>query len=118
MNQFPDANIAGALILLVSGVFVLVKPRWMAMIIHGEGSARFMAELRVNFGGFWIGLAATALLINQPIGYIVLGGGWLGIVLARLASYVIDRPQQMRWYWLLLAGEIVTAALLLTGLLP
>lgn len=109
------ANIAGAVILLVSGIAALLMPGVAARLFHLSAAQRGTAEIRVNFGAFWIGLAAAALILNDASVYLALGAGWAAIVLVRLLAYFIDRPENMRLYWLLLAGEAITAALLLVS---
>jgi hypothetical protein len=111
----PDqiANTIGTLILLLSGIGALFLPRLMGDLFALTVGARGTAEIRINFGAFWIGLAAAALALNDSNVYTVLGAGWGAIVLVRLLAYFIDRPDNMRFYWLLLAGEIITTILLL-----
>ncbi|MDX2139852.1 MAG: hypothetical protein SF123_17335 [Chloroflexota bacterium] len=110
----PDqiANIAGTIILLLSGIGALFLPKVLGDLLALGMGRRGTAEIRINFGAFWIGLAAAALLLNDSNVYTVLGAGWGAIVLVRLLAYLIDRPDTMRWYWLLLAGEIITTILL------
>lgn len=106
------ANIGGAVILLVSGLAALILPGVLANLLVAQVESRGRAELRINFGAFWVGLAAAALIFNQKIGYQVLGAGWAAIVIVRFVAYFVDRPQPMRLYWLLWVGEIITAMLL------
>jgi hypothetical protein len=107
------ANVVGAVILLVSGLIALFLPRVAASLFHFNIQQRGAAEIRSQFGGFWIGLAAATLLLNDAQGYWILGAGWAAIVVVRLIAYFIDRPDNMRFYWLLLAGEAITAAMLM-----
>lgn len=111
----PDqiVNVAGAVILLVSGIAALFLPGVAASLFGFTVGTRGTAEIRINFGAFWIGLAAAALALNDASVYLMLGAGWGAIVLVRVAAYFVDRPDSMRFYWLLLAGEIVTTILLL-----
>lgn len=111
----PDAisNIAGAVILLVSGLAALFLPAVAAGLFGFTVGKRGTAEIRINFGAFWVGLAVAALALNDASVYLMLGAGWGAIVLVRLLAYIIDRPDNMRLYWLLLAGELITAILLL-----
>lgn len=107
------AHVIGTLVLLVSGIAALALPNVLADLLSLRAESRGKAELRVNFGAFWIGLGAAALYLNQAAIYQTLGIGWAVIVVVRLIAYFVDRPQPMRLYWLLLLGEVITAALLL-----
>jgi hypothetical protein len=106
------ANLIGTLILLVSGVSALFLPRLYAQVFALNVEKRGTAEIRINFGAFWTGLAIAALALNSESVYTVLAAGWAAIVIVRLLAYFIDRPENMRFYWLLLLGEIITTILL------
>jgi hypothetical protein len=91
------ANITGTVILLVSGIAALLLPGVAAQLFALTVGRRGTAEIRINFGAFWIGLAVTALALNTQNVYTLLGAGWGAIVLVRVLAYFIDRPDTMRF---------------------
>lgn len=74
---------------------------------------RGVAEFRVVNGGYFIGLAGFALLVNQPLVYAALGIGWLGAAVGRIISFILDRPPLEPIYIALLLFEIAMGIMLL-----
>ncbi len=107
-------NIIGAISLLGYGIGSLLMPHRMAKLIAQElNTSRGVAEFRVVNGGYFIGLAGFALLVNQPLVYAALGIGWLGAAVGRIISFILDRPPLEPIYIALLLFEIAMGIMLL-----
>ncbi len=65
---------------------LLVGPVGITMPSDGARS-----EIRAVFGGIHLGYTIPALLLNQPLVYVLIGCLWLGVTLSRLYSVVVDR---------------------------
>jgi hypothetical protein len=116
MELQPLFDLAGSLVLLASGLLTVVRPQIFAALTHlALPDARAQAEMRVNFGGFVAAVGLAAILVNQPAAYAVIGAGWLGAALVRVAALVWDRPRFDLTYALLLLGEVLFAVLMLLG---
>jgi hypothetical protein len=99
-----------ALLWLLSGVGSLVMPRALARLGELElPGVRGLAEVRVNFGGLFIGGGLAALLINQPAAYQTLGIAMLGAAATRALALGLDKPALNRSYMALLLFETLLA---------
>lgn len=107
-------NIIGAVSLLGYGIASLLIPHPVAKFIAQElTSPRGIAEFRVVNGGYFIGLAGFALIVNNPLVYAALGVGWLGAAAGRVFAFFVDRPPLEVIYVGLLIFEIAMGVLLL-----
>src|SRR5215468_4998595 len=107
-------HLVGALALLIYGIASLLAPHRIALFIAQIlDSSRGVAEFRILNGGFMIGLSLAALLANQPVGYAVLGIGWLGAAASRLIAMVVDRPPLNASFFAYLVAEVVLGMFLL-----
>ena len=53
--------------------------------------ARGITEIRTILGGFFIGLGAAVLYLNDPIAYLTLGITYLVVALVRTISMFVDK---------------------------
>lgn len=85
-------DLIGTLALLLYGFIALFFPRRSAPFIALTlDSPRGVAEFRVIHGGF-LGMSVFALIVNDPLVYMLLGIGWLGAAAARLLAIPLDNP--------------------------
>ncbi len=99
---------------LLFGVLGIFRPKAMADFAHfGLSNARGFAEIRINFGGFFIALGGGAILLNDPEAYMLLGLGYVGLALVRLINALVDRSLFTQVYIATLIFEIVSAVILL-----
>jgi hypothetical protein len=86
-------DLIGTLALLIYAVASLLFPKFVApYIAQTLDSPRGVAEFRVAHGGGYLAMSVFALIVNQPLVYMLLGMGWLGAAGARLLAIPLDRP--------------------------
>lgn len=73
------------------GVGALVKPTALEPLGVRAVSPLGSSEIRAVFGGMFIALGVSAVVLREPIVFLVLGIAWFGDVLARLAAVALDR---------------------------
>jgi len=96
------------------GVLGILRPKAMADFAHfGLSNARGTAEIRINFGGFFIALGAGVIILNDPEAYILLGLGYAGLALVRLINALVDRSLFTQVYIATLVFEVVSAIILI-----
>ncbi len=82
----------GASLTLLIGLVGFFKPN---LITDGQGikltSTAAYSESRVVFGGLHIGSSLVALTLNNPAVYMALGAAWMGGLLARFWSMIVDK---------------------------
>jgi hypothetical protein len=82
--------------LLFYAIASLAMPKFVARVLeHGLNSGRGISEFRILHGGFFLGLAAFALYLNNPLVYQALGWAWIAAAVIRLLAYLPDRPGRM-----------------------
>jgi hypothetical protein len=91
MNILMILKIIAALATAATGVLALVNPSavygFTGLIANGP---RGVSEIRAIFGGLLIALGLAPLFLG-PVGYQMLGVGYLGITVARAFSIVFDK---------------------------
>lgn len=86
-------KILASLSLTAFGILSLLRPQLVATLIHAQlMDARGLAEMRVNMGGFFIGMGLVPVLLNDPDAYLVAGGAYLAAAASRVIGYVQDKP--------------------------
>ena len=79
---------------MLLGLLLMVMPRqfghFLGLTIR-SGSNNGLSEIRSAFGGMWVGLGLACILLAQPFTYFALGLAFLGAVIGRLISFVVDR---------------------------
>ncbi len=94
----PDfLKVAAALLNIGFGAVALYRPEEIAeftgfKLIGVKG----VTELRVAFGGFFMGMGVGVLLLNDPAAYQAIGFAWLGAAFVRLMEYIFNgRDEQL-----------------------
>ncbi len=86
-------NLSSPLVTLLFGILSIISPSFVAKLLHlsvldGRGSV----ELRVGFGGLFIGLALITMIDRDPAMFKMLAAGWFGSAAARVIGIIVDRP--------------------------
>ncbi len=107
-------KILASLSLMAFGLLSLAQPKLAASLIHTQTlDARGVAEMRVNMGGFFVGLGLVPVLLNDPDAYLVAGGAYLAAAGARLMAYVLDKPVLNAEYVGVFAFELLMGVILI-----
>jgi hypothetical protein len=107
-------KVIAAVITMGIGLISLVRPRVGAAFADIEvPNARAVAEIRLVFGGLYVGLGLAPLILADPLAFRVVGLAWLGELVARAIAAFVDRPPLDSKY--LIAGllELVLIVILL-----
>lgn len=92
MQILTILKIIAAIGTLVTGLFVLVKPKAAEGFTGLTASGpRGISEFRAVFGGLFIALGLFPLIIQSQVAFQMLGWGYLAIAVARLVSIFIDK---------------------------
>ena len=105
----------GALLCIAMGLLGVVFPRMAARLVSiqpvgGLGTS----EIRATYGGLFIAMGVTCLVVQAPSAYLVAGAAWVGAGLVRFPSLLLDKGSFPK----ALAGaaiELTIGSLLLTG---
>ena len=94
-DQWPERMAwitALATVIIGLGLMLVPKPfmRWLGLAAGGE-TQNGVSEVRGPFGGVWVGLGVSCLLLAQPFTYFALGMAFLFAVIGRIISFVADR---------------------------
>lgn len=97
MDDFLNIlKIIAAILNIAFGAMVLWQPHAIASASRFELiGPRGIAEMRVAFGGFFIGFGAGAILLNDDAVYQLFGLGYLAAFGVRVASLFIDDREQL-----------------------
>lgn len=111
MHYLP---IIGAVVTLILGVFGLLAPRKAAALVGVTPLNRVgISEIRATYGGLFIGLGVTTLLLANKSVYSVAAACWLGAALARIISIFADNSHDKKnWGGVFLETSIGTLLLM------
>lgn len=87
------ANVA-AIVSLLLGLYAIVSPRGALRLVGlslDPSRVEGISEVRATYGGVFTGVSLAALLLGTPEAFLVLGAGWLGALVLRVASTALDR---------------------------
>jgi hypothetical protein len=108
-------SILGVLAVLAIGLFGLLRPAaFAAQVGVRADSPAGMGELRAVFGGFMLAMVAALVLIGSPAVYLTVGLLWVGAAIAKVISFVLDRPP-LKDGVQGVVSDVVVAGLLLSG---
>ena len=111
---FSIVRSLAALSLAGYGVFAILRPQQAARLIHvTPDDNRALAEIRVNLGGFFVGLGLMPILLNVPGPYLMAGGAYLFAAVTRFVSAFVDRPPIDAQYIGFSVLELVLGAILI-----
>ena len=87
MEPMMILKIIACLISIAFGAISILQPDRIAQLSgFGDIGEKGRAELRIAFGGYFIGLGIAPLLLNVPVAYQAVGIGWLGAGIVRILS--------------------------------
>lgn len=87
------ASVAAILSLLL-GLYAVVSPQGALKLVGlslDPKRVEGVSEIRATYGGVFTGVSLAALLLGTPEAFLVLGAGWLGALVLRVASTALDR---------------------------
>lgn len=108
-----------AIINIGFGVWTLAQPE---VIAKASGwsllDERGTAELRIAFGGYFIGMGLAIIILNDPQASGAIGIAWLGAAFTRLTTLFIHNRAAIvnRAFFIIWASEILTGAMLVAQL--
>ena len=113
MNLLFWIKILIAVATLAFGVLSIVRPSAAESFtgLKADGP-RGISEIRAVLGGLFVGLAIAVFIYRSSHAFGMLGIGYLGIALVRVASIFADKAGTTS-NWISLASEVVFAILLL-----
>jgi hypothetical protein len=83
--------IAGVATILTGAVSLLWPLRIRGFTGLEVSGGRGITEIRTILGGFFIGLGATVLFLNDPVAYQTLGITYLVVAVVRTLSMFVDK---------------------------
>lgn len=107
-------NIAACAILILFGVYSLLQPKKVAATAHvTPDDAIGTAEIRISFGGLSLMTGLVPFILGDPVVYQAVGVIYLGALVTRLLTLVLDRPKLERSFIMTGAFELVIGLILL-----
>ncbi len=106
-------HIVACIALIFFGVYSILQPLASAKLAHltpDDNTGR--AEIRISFGGLSLAMGAAPMLLNDPIGYRVVGIIWLAVFIVRLIATYLDRPKLAQTYLISGVFELVVGIML------
>jgi hypothetical protein len=106
-----------AVITIVFGLLLFLLPRRSLKLLRLQplpDVPEAVSEARATMAGFYLGVGAMCILLDQPFLYWALGASWAATALGRLTSMVFDGANTP-YNWISLPIE---AALALMALMP
>ena len=92
-----------SVITVALGITALISPLTIAQLVNIKPDGLTgIAEIRATYGGFFLGLGASALYFNSRIVFIAVAIAWLSAAFGRIVSMNCDR------YKLLLSLVVTT----------
>ncbi|MEO1703005.1 MAG: DUF4345 family protein [Pseudomonadota bacterium] len=83
-----------ALITILFGLICLFAPRTTFAILRLQtfpDVPEALSESRATMSGFYLGTGLFAIILAQPLVWLVLGAGWAFTAFGRLVSMIFDR---------------------------
>lgn len=112
MNVFLILKWMIAFATIFTGVFALIRPRAVQGFIGLRAeTGRGISEIRSIFGGLFIALGLTPLILDSLVAFQMLGLAYIGIAAVRAVSIVMDRSME-RSNLISLVVEVVFGVLL------
>ncbi len=87
-------NVIVAILTIGFGLFGFLAPAFTAasLDLAPTDSNMGLSEMRASVGGLFVVTGAVVLLLNNPMGYVMLGVVYAGAALGRFVSVVLDNP--------------------------
>lgn len=108
-------DILAALINIGFGVFALLKPALVATASGFKLTKRGTTELRIAFGGYFIGMGLAIILLSHPIASRAIGMAWLMAGVIRLVEYIYGKRAEIvdQSFYAFWAFEVVVGVVLI-----
>ncbi len=109
MRSMTDTlNIIACLLTIAFGLFGFLAPRYTAAALDLAPTKTTMglSEMRASVGGLFVISGAAALLIAEPLAYVMIGIAFAGAATGRVLSLLLDTPPKAK---VLLFGGIEAA---------
>lgn len=88
-------NLFGAVVVAALGLMGVFAPRLAAYFVRIAAlGTTGISEIRATYGGVFLGLGLTALMVQHPAIYFALGIGFGLAALVRLASVWLDNSKE------------------------
>ncbi|MGW8224479.1 MAG: DUF4345 family protein [Anaerolineales bacterium] len=92
MSLLEILKIASAIATILTGVVSLFWPLKVRGFTGLEvNGGRGVTEIRAILGGFFIGLGAAMLILNDPVAYLMMGIAYLVVAGVRTISMFVDK---------------------------
>ncbi|MGB7241028.1 MAG: DUF4345 family protein [Sulfitobacter sp.] len=87
-------NVLATLVTIGFGLFGFLAPRYTAaaLDLKPDGSTMGLSEMRASVGGLFVVMGLAALWLQHPLGFAMIGFGFVGAVAGRGLSLFIDKP--------------------------
>ena len=107
-------NMIAMLATIAFGAIGWIAPRYamQKLDLKPVNSRLGLSEIRAANGALFVGLGVAALVINQPLGYAMVGFAYAGAAIGRLTGIVVDHVTKSTAYTFC-AGEAALAAWLI-----
>jgi hypothetical protein len=105
-------SIIGAVLCTAMGLLGVLAPHRAARLVSIEPVG--VSEIRATYGGLFVAMGVTCLVMQSPEAYLIAGASWIGAGLLRFPSLVLDKgsfPKALGGA----AIELTIGLLLLTG---
>ncbi|BCX14102.1 MAG: hypothetical protein KatS3mg085_634 [Candidatus Dojkabacteria bacterium] len=80
-------QIVGIVISIVLSLFGIIVPKSVSKFLGlNSEDRRGDIEIMATYGGFFLGLSITALVLNSSAAFDTLAGGWVGAGIVRLIA--------------------------------
>ncbi len=116
MTAVAVLNALCALLSIGIGAISWINPKYTlsALDLKEGKSTMGRSELRASAGALFVAMGAGALLIGQPVAYLMMGIAWLGAAVGRMTSIIMD-PRPTRRTWGFFAVEAAVGFALVAG---
>ena len=82
----------GALLTITLGLLGALAPRRVSKVVGIEPIGGLgVSEVRATYGGLFIAMGGTCLMVNSSQVYFVAAAAWLGAAAMRIPSLIVDR---------------------------
>lgn len=87
-------NIIACLLTIGFGLFGFLAPRYTAQALDLQTTTSTMglSEMRASVGGLFVVAGLSALWLDHPLGFAMIGFAFAGAALGRAVSLVFDKP--------------------------
>lgn len=94
MHYFP---LLGCLTTIALGLLGAFAPSKAALLVSIEPKGKTgLSEVRATYGGLFLGMGLTSLVLQTKSAFTVAAACWLGAALLRMASLGLDRSRSVK----------------------